>query len=483
MRCILPILFLISLNITLFGQESFKVILENTNDEYPRSPVQLTDGSFILPLISRATYFDFFNQQILHISAQGNILNQILITNPDGDCHIHNMVYANDSTIIGIGEWKINGQNSKLWYVCIDANLQIRWEKKYETNNDWFELLRSFIDSENNVVSCVTIAPYAIPGQAEIYFMKANLNGDSITSRYELSGTGPKLRDIFEKDSSYLAFGQGFMPNKPGNVISFDKSFNLLSIDSIPYDIHNTITAKYNNDSSYYLAGDTYFGYTSQDIMITILDKNNDCQVYYRIGRTADTIDMGGADISMDYFTKTNILVGGTSHVDLGNPYYSSSISWYSLTSFDSLLNIRWTKYYGGDSYYLLRSIVATNDGGALLSGTRYNYLTPDNKLDVYVLKVDSAGIYTGTEESHGKQAHDAIIYPNPGSDLLNIQSGPQISGAQFTLYDMKGNSALEEKINTTEIRLNTRHLRPGIYPWQIVYKNKVIESGKWVKE
>lgn len=32
-------------------------------------------------------------------------------------------------------------------------------------------------------------------------------------------------------------------------------------------------------------------------------------------------------------------------------------------------------------------------------------------------------------------------------------------------------------------IRVNTLGLSIGTYPWQIVYKNKVVESGKWVKE
>ena len=47
----------------------------------------------------------------------------------------------------------------------------------------------------------------------------------------------------------------------------------------------------------------------------------------------------------------------------------------------------------------------------------------------------------------------------------------------------MQGRSVLAEKMIGTQLRVNTLGLSIGTYPWQIVYKNKVVESGKWVKE
>lgn len=481
MKYLLTFLFLLSLSIIVSGQEHFKLWLDNSNDEYPRDPVQLADGGFIMPVVSRITFYDFFSQKILHISPQGNILKEKIIINPEGDCHIHNLIYVNDSTLIGIGEWKLNGQNSKLWYLCFDTDLNIRWEKKYETSNDWFIWLRSFIDSDNNVVSCITLAPYVNPGLAEIYFMKTNLEGDSLTSRYELLGNSPQLFDIFESDSTYLGFVKGFSPYTWGQVLTIDKEFNILAMDSIPKQIHTGVTVKSNSNTSYYLTGNTSFGGTSQDIMITLLNKDNDCISFSRIGRSADTIDMGGADISMDYITKTNILVGGSSNLDPGHIYYSSTVSWYSLSSFDSLLNLKWTKYYGGDVYYVLRSIVATADGGALLSGTRYDYLTPDNKLDVYILKVDSAGLYTSIGENPGIQVLSAIVYPNPAHEALNVQT--ELRNARIAIYDINGKEILTQELQQGISNIEIQHLAIGIYFYRITSHGNFIESGKWMKE
>jgi hypothetical protein len=157
-----------------------------------------------------------------------------------------------------------------------------------------------------------------------------------------------------------------------------------------------------------------------------------------------------------------------------------------SVTKADMNLNVLSSHFYGGDRQYCPFSIIPTADGGCFVTGYSYDYINNlpvgDYGLDIFALKVNSEGLITDLPEQPEARAHDAILFPNPGRDFLNIQSGPQISGAQFTLYDMQGRPVLQENINTTQLRLQTSNLPAGTYPWQIVFKNKVIESGKWVK-
>jgi hypothetical protein len=47
----------------------------------------------------------------------------------------------------------------------------------------------------------------------------------------------------------------------------------------------------------------------------------------------------------------------------------------------------------------------------------------------------------------------------------------------------MQGKVILEQSITNAVQQLDVSMLPAGTYPWQIVYKNKVIESGKWVKK
>jgi hypothetical protein len=237
------------------------------------------------------------------------------------------------------------------------------------------------------------------------------------------------------------------------------------------------------SDTTMYISGNGIYGEAKYDIGIISLKAPNSMLISNHLGMAVDTVDYGGADQSMDFIDPNNIFVAGTSNIDLTYGYYSSASSWYLLSNLDSALNIRWTKYYFGDGCYVLRNVTAISDGGAMLTGTRYDYLDPENKLDIYIIKVDQEGLFTSIVENQFITAHDAIIYPNPGIDYLILQSGPQITDAEFYLFDIQGKPVLKEKINSTQIKVYTANLASGTYPWQIVFKNKVIESGKWIKK
>lgn len=75
------------------------------------------------------------------------------------------------------------------------------------------------------------------------------------------------------------------------------------------------------------------------------------------------------------------------------------------------------------------------------------------------------------------------VIFPNPSSEKLCIQTDAQIEGSLFTMFDMQGHVILNQNIYNTNQQFNISTLPIGTYPWRIVSKNKVKMSGKWVKE
>jgi hypothetical protein len=185
----------------------------------------------------------------------------------------------------------------------------------------------------------------------------------------------------------------------------------------------------------------------------------------------------------MDFLNPDRIFVGAISNVALSFGHYGQQNSWYALSNFDSALNLRWTKYYGGDAYYFLQSVVATQDGGAILVGTRYDYPTQSNQCDIYLVKVNENGLLTNDDHIQSQQVHDAIVFPNPGSNYLFIESGPQISGAEFRMTSIDGKQVKTKTLNERKTTLETQILQSGTYVWQIIFNNKVSESGKWIKE
>ncbi|MEW6136512.1 MAG: T9SS type A sorting domain-containing protein [Bacteroidota bacterium] len=74
-------------------------------------------------------------------------------------------------------------------------------------------------------------------------------------------------------------------------------------------------------------------------------------------------------------------------------------------------------------------------------------------------------------------------MYPNPGREMLTIESGPQIAGAAFVLFYMAGKPLLQHKLIHSTETISTTHLPSGLYLWNITFKGKPVENGKWLKE
>jgi hypothetical protein len=279
---------------------------------------------------------------------------------------------------------------------------------------------------------------------------------------------------------NYKAAVMGYSIYSPGQILTIDSSLNIIGIQAIPNSVYNCNTMKKINDTSYYLSGNIHPN--QYDYAIMTLNENSDCKKISILGQ-GDTIDFAGTIRSMDFSDPNKVYVGATSNISLVGGNFGQQNSWYALSSFDSVLNLRWTKYYGGDTYYLLEDVVATSDGGAIMSGTRYNYQAQSNKCDIYLVKVDQDGIVTYADNNQHEVVHDAIVYPNPGTDHMIIESGPQISGAQFQMCSIDGKNVITKTLNERKVTLNTQSLQTGTYVWQIIFNDKAIETGKWVKE
>jgi hypothetical protein len=157
-------------------------------------------------------------------------------------------------------------------------------------------------------------------------------------------------------------------------------------------------------------------------------------------------------------------------------------VCWFSLTNIDSSLQIKWQKFYGDSANYSLYGVLATKDGGILLYGTHYDTVTQSDERDIYVIKVNKDGL-VGIDNKINPIAHDAIVYPNPGSEYLMVESGPQISGSEFMMLNLNGNVVTSRILNKSHEDFPTQFLPLGVYVWEIIFKGKMIESGKWIKQ
>jgi hypothetical protein len=169
------------------------------------------------------------------------------------------------------------------------------------------------------------------------------------------------------------------------------------------------------------------------------------------------------------------------------NPYqypWQSTPTWLQITRIDSCMNILDHHFYGGDAVYMPYKILKTLDGGAVVIGNRYDCFDPaSNNLNPFILKVDKNGLITDVSDNPNPFLHSAIVFPNPGKEMLTLTSDIHLNQGVFTLFDMKGCPVMKKVIHSAEMQFDASQLISGAYLWQIEINHKVVETGKWIKE
>lgn len=464
------------------GQSTFTLLISNPTNEYPGDIIELSDQSFILSSAFFTDSPDQAAQRFFKISSEGTITHDSIFENPNGTGTLMTLVYINDTNIFCIGDWNNLNEKDQKWVAGIDSELNIHWNKRYQINYDYAKTAAAFLNSHGRIISEAT-ATNDDPSHTYLYFQEYSLTGDSITSSMDSSVYHPIVFDMMEFPGNcmYRATTWGYGQNSPGQLLTIDSTLNIVGIDSIPNSVNNCNTVKKVNDSSYYLSGNVHIN-QSYDYAIMLLNENNDCKKISIIGQN-DTIDYAGSVQSMDFLDPNKIFVGATSNIDLVGGHYGQQNSWYALSNFDSALNLRWTRYFGGDAYYFLQSVVATQDGGAILVGTKYDYPTQSYQCDIYLVKVNENGVLTNDGHNQPQPVHDAIIFPNPGSDYMIIESGSQISFAEFQMINIEGKQVIKKTLSERKMTFDTQFLSTGSYVWQILFHDRIVETGKWIKK
>jgi hypothetical protein len=214
-----------------------------------------------------------------------------------------------------------------------------------------------------------------------------------------------------------------------------------------------------------------------QDVAILLTDQNLQLINHIILG-AYDTVDYHAPQKGSDYYQEF-IFNAFSSNIKANQFPYQTSPSWIIITKLDTDLNIIWQKYYGGDAHYVLYGIIPSSDGGCVMLGTRFH---PDNPtgIDGYILKVGPDGLVSVPEVPGGLQVKEVIVFPNPGSTHLNIQTGHE--NLEIRFYSANGSLHHLEKVNRFNHTINTASWPAGAYIYQIYKNESLLDNGKWLK-
>jgi hypothetical protein len=282
-------------------------------------------------------------------------------------------------------------------------------------------------------------------------------------------------------DSTYKVFAKSPLNNRVQCTLNIvDTNFNTIKhSNGLNSHINNNTSARWINDSTYLLAGKWLFLSNGEwDLEILKIARTDSILSNAYFGKQ-DTIDWPATYESLDFISPNNVFLAGSS-----NSYsfpFQNEPSWIMLNILDLNLNLKNQRFYGGDAFYLVNAILATQDSGCVLSCSRYDYLIQNEENDVYILKVNQDGLLVSTPENPIINTKAHYIYPNPGGDLLNINS--PLDRLKVQLINLIGRMECEVELSVGTNSISVSCLPAGVYLYRIMDKyQQIIQSGKWIK-
>jgi hypothetical protein len=307
--------------------------------------------------------------------------------------------------------------------------------------------------------------------------VKLDMDGNLIVYNYydNIYFDGEQRADLVAKQdgTGYYYFGGGSY-----EWVEFSIDLDFVEGDyfmDYPHYLGGSISAKYLPNGNLIFtsmqSNNTYFCDLQVSIFNGQLQHVNDT-IIIEEGRQCPAIFKG-----IDYTDPDNIWV--VAHNDWFAP--TGSLETYKIYIFDSDLNVKGSKYYGGDEDYNFFHLLATSDGGCLLSG----FIMQEegtNLHDIFIKKIFLNDILTGTDEKTFVEFKDVLVYPNPVSDKIYLRTDRK--GLSLTLFTLSGKQVKVHEIETMQqSEINISHLPAGYYIYSITNpKGKAIDGGKLLK-
>lgn len=457
------------------AQTSFEYILHDKTDHTGGAMIEDTYGNIFVSVIINNQF-----AKLIKLNNEGILIDSIDILNSaNGQCQLFNLLKVDDNEFMAFGKYNTDS-TFNLWAVTFDYDLNIIGDTKIPVNSNILTIYQYAIINDNGNV--VILSTYEhVPNSHDVMLHELNADG-SLIKETLLDGNGIASDIIQLSSTEYRIITYGTIRNPFIKSHSLDTNFAIFNSYEVPWDLHFHNTIKLLNDSSLLITGNKIFSGNERDLGLVKTDLNNNLLDYKHYGKTGDTIDYASVHNNLDFISKENIYYSGISNLNLGNPYFSHMPSWFILNKFDDNLNLKWQKYYGGDACYFSWAILATQDGGCIMAGTRYDYKTQtDEERDLYILKVDEGGLITWTQEIPlDKQI--TTVYPNPGNNQLNIKINSK--ELYFELININGQVVIRQIVNDNQKTINTESLQSGMYFFKLTDKeNKTVETGKWIKK
>jgi len=354
------------------------------------------------------------------------------------------------------------------------------------TNGNTSFRIKNYLISPMNEIILQGVADTAIEGYTHCpFFAKYDFNGNRISHKifYNFIDSTEGSELFFNEDSTaFYLIGSLSLPYAY-DWAKFDLDFNYLGCGNFPTNesafTNTPLSVKRLQDGNFIMAhklykvGNTYVNGFEMRLYNNNFDLLDNIVIY-----DEDEVNIP-VDNGMGFINEDHIWVSTFVALPPGIPGISGieDIRFYV---FDLNLNLKGSKVSQGDRRYWLFDLLATSDGGCLISGICDE--TPvSTSHDTYLQKVSLADVVTGSSEQMAV-GQEVRIGPLPATDRLAIQT--RNTDCTLLLRDMKGQIILQRRLNDGVNQLDIRHLPSGMYIATVSNnESKHIENFKIIKQ
>jgi hypothetical protein len=468
-------LVLLILNCTLFAQISVKYATPNNTRAW--QIIKKNNGNYLVVIheIDRTQSPSVGFTKIFEMNPVGRFVDSTILKNTNQDTYLYRIIPLSNG-YMGLGT-VANKLDSRQFFSVT------RFDK----------FLKRIQDTVVPVAKNIDIPSFALDRDSNIILAVANINSNNYFGKIDRNGnikswkldtTGLNFSSnsiIIRKDSGLYTIHFFY------RFVTFDTAFNKIHESSnlfgntviglgatvIPLnDSIIVIAGKGANPTSGFNGWRHLFGVTTlsgREIFKNIYSTNVDTTIWGAGVNCVDTSKSG------EWFW------GGTHNWIIASSGLSSASSSFLLHKLNRNYTTKWTKKYGGDAYYEMYGVLAKDDGGCLMYGTRYDYNnTP--KYDAYILNVDADGLVT-SESFIPLSLHPLSIFPNPSNGLVNFDYKEPLKDIQIRVVDAKGSLVHQLKMPDGVLpSLDLSFLNNGVYFIQIMEQNRLFSVSRWVK-
>jgi hypothetical protein len=492
-----PFLFalIVLLNFSLRSQNTFDLLISTGSHELITHTEEDGAGNYYLSGYKMKRYSEESCGYLVKISGEGEIISENEYCASDSAIYLGHLVRIGD-TLYAFGRRHSLASNyGVLWKLMFDPDLNIIQSSIQHPNPGYFEIATGpVILNKNHFVLQGFTYPDDNSPYPDIAFIELDENLDSVRSIIDVQLYNQMSFDCIRnlETNGYKVFGKYYYEGSSpvhDEIVDYDSNFNFVSVDTLPWHLRNQFCAQVYDSASYLLAGDKFMNYpnTSKKVGFMKLDCTDSVLIQTYYGKEGDTNNYPAVSNNGDFISKDNIYLGGTPNLIAEQYPWQAEDTWIMLNLLDSNLNLKWQQFYGGDAFYHLRELRATQDGGCLMVATRYDENTQFEEYDAFILKVDSSGIITSTDDHPVIPVNQLSIYPNPANDYIVVRY-PGVFGSydkEILIYNTLGMNIKQVSASQDydETKIDIPGWPSGQYIVVLQIQGKKVMTGKFIKQ